>query len=243
MHLFLCGKGQAAELILTSLVKERRWERKLAVYTHPGSPLVEMAAAYLLPCYTSSVNDMGAWPFTPGIIASVGYLNIIKPHVLAAVPRVFNCHYALLPNHRGRSAVPWAIVDGDTYSGITYHWIDEGIDTGRILFQAVAQIEPRETQASLFDKLHRLAVAYWPTALHLAWSGFPGVPQVGRAKHHKAGPPCGGVIDPAWTEDTIDRFIRAMTYPPLGYATYGGQEVRSLDQWREIVTGNGAYYV
>lgn len=232
MTIFLCGKGEAAELILRWLV-----ERKYAVvvFTHPGARLADLAAEYRIWYSTRSVNDIERWPCRPGVIASVGYLDIIRQPVIDAVQgRIFNCHFALLPNHRGRSAVPWAIVDGDTVTGITYHWIDAGIDTGRILLQGACQIEADETQATLFAKLTELAYDFWPMALRLSYLDLEGAPQRGCSQYHKAGPPHGGEIDLSWDAAYTERFIRAMTYPPLPYATLGGQEIRSMEDLREL---------
>lgn len=213
MKILVCGRGKAAEAILFRASRYHDVDR----FTNDDD-----------------VNDVGSWPWTPDLIVSVGYLRIIQPAILAATPAI-NCHYALLPNHRGRSAVPWAIVNGDTMTGVTWHWIDEGIDTGRILLQAACQIDANETQATLFDKLHELAIDTWPAALALAQQSFTGWQQVGAANYHKAGPPCGGVIDPLWSDERIERFVRAMTYPPLPYATCNGWQVRNMKEFHDAI--------
>lgn len=232
MKVFLCGKGKAAQAILRRKVDVKGYT--FAVFTEPGNEMVQTAAELDVLCTTADVNDLTLWPFTPDIIASVGYLRIIKPHVIDRA-RVINCHYSLLPNHRGRSCVPWAILDGDTVTGITYHWIDQGIDTGRVLLQAAAQIDEDETQATLFDKLHLLAADYWDMALHLAHCGYPGVQQRGISQYHRAGPPHNGVIDPAWSTEYIERFVRAMVFPPMRYAQVYGAEVRTMAEYRELM--------
>ena len=175
-------------------------------------------------------GDLKPWD----LVVSVGYLRIIRQPVIDAC-RVINCHYSLLPRHRGRSPVPWAIVDGDAMTGVTWHWVDKGIDTGRILVQAVCQIDADETQASLFDKLHALALDTWPAARTLAFDGVNGWQQRGEANYHRAGPPYGGVIDPLWFDTRIERFIRAMTYPPLPYATYNGWQVRNMKEYYDAI--------
>jgi methionyl-tRNA formyltransferase len=233
MMIFLCGKGTAAEGILQWVLDFKHI--RIAVFTHPGTRLAAMAAEHGIWYSTRSVNEIERWPFHPSAITSVGYLDIIKAPVIDRVRgRIFNCHAALLPNHRGRSAVPWAIVDGDNVTGITYHWIDTGIDTGNILLQATCQIDANETQATLFAKIDQLAVDFWPMALRLAMLDLPGAPQRGRSQYHKAGPPHGGVIDPSWPVEYTERFIRAMTYPPLPYATCGGAPVRSMADYEQL---------
>ena len=209
MRLFVCGSGKAAEAIAES----------------------NSTSSWFI---AQDVNDQDLWPCVPDLIVSVGYLRIIKPETLKVAPAI-NCHYSLLPRHRGRSPVPWAIVDGDAMTGVTWHWIDEGIDTGPILLQAACQIEADETQATLFGKLHDLAIETWPAALGLARQRFPGWQQRGTANHHKAGPPHGGVIDPVWSVWEVERFIRAMTYPPLPYASCNGWQVRNMKEYHDAI--------
>jgi methionyl-tRNA formyltransferase len=229
--IFLCGKGAAAEEILRRMVAAKI---RVAVYTHPEQQIILLAQELGVPYETRTINDVGLWPWKPSGIFSIGYLTIIHPHVIDAVHgRVWNCHYALLPNHRGRSSVPWAIVDGDPVTGITYHWIAPEIDTGNVLLQAVCDIEDDDTQATLFAKLNRLAIGHWHSAMRLAMADMPGLAQDGRSQYHRAGPPLNGEIDPLWEPQRIERFIRAMTYPPLPPATCGGTPIHSVAEfWR-----------
>ena len=224
--IIFCGGGKP----IIDIVKNCRMSIA-AVYTHPGNnQLVELCKERNILCTYESINDREP-PIKPVYIASVYYKTIIKPHVIEAVKgRIFNAHAALLPRHRGRSAVPWAIVEGDTFSGVTYHYIDKGIDTGRIILQAACQITPDETQTSLFEKIDRLVVAMFPAALHLVMSGFEGIPQEGKSNYNK-GVPYGGEIDPNWTITRIQRFINAMTYPPYPPATYRHREVRTMNDY------------
>lgn len=234
MVIYLCGKGKAAEEILRQMLEFRH---KVVVFSHSGAPILNVANELGVLSTVENINKMDLWPYhmPPGMLVSVGYLHIIKPPTLAAVNRAINCHYALLPNHRGRSAVPWTILDGDRIAGITWHWIDEGIDTGRILVQGTCHVRRDETATSLFEKLHGLAVDYWPAAFHLAGAGWPGVEQVDYfTQYHRAGPPYDGEIDPAWDDGYVDRYIRAMTFPPLPYARLAGQEVASWDDFERI---------
>jgi len=230
VKVFLCGNGGPAErILLTHLAGQH----ECAVFTHPGSNLA--TAALGLPVTTASVNDLTTWPFYPELLVSIYYRTIISPMVLDRV-RAFNAHTSLLPYNRGRSPIPWAIIGGDTYTGVTYHWIDAGIDTGPIILQAAVRIAPDETQTSLFAKIDQAVVDFWPSAWAAACAKVAGVPQdAGVGSIHFGGrPPCGGVIDPNWSRANIERFIRAMTYPPLPGATFAGQPVGSLEDYDRI---------
>lgn len=235
MRVFLCGKGKAAGAILGRLVD---LNQDVAIFTHPGDGLFVQAAHLGKPKTIQSVNETAYWPWKPDMIISCGYLYIVTPDILEMVGgRAINCHYSLLPKHRGRSPVPWAIFDGDERTGITWHWIDEGIDTGRVLTWAATHIEHDETQATLFDKLHVLAASYFEVAWSMATRGETGSEQQGETSRHYSGPPCGGEIDPSWPDDKVERFIRAMTYPPYPYARMNGREVRTMDGYRGLRDG------
>jgi methionyl-tRNA formyltransferase len=183
---------------------------------------------------TESINSADL-PFAPDVISSVWYRNIIRPHIADSVEgRIFNLHPSLLPRHRGCSSVPRAIIEGDTETGVTAHYIDSGVDTGRVLYQERVRIADHETQLSLYDKCQRVAAMMWSESLRLVVEGSPGVEQKGHGCHHPRGAPYDGKIDDSWGEGQVERFIRAMTFPPLPYSTYQGQEVDSLETYRRL---------
>jgi len=77
------------------------------------------------------------------------------PEVVWRLPRLgtFNLHASLLPNYRGAAPINWAIINGEKETGVTTFFIDEKIDTGAIIQQAVTPIAPHETAGTLHDKL------------------------------------------------------------------------------------------
>ena len=74
------------------------------------------------------------------------------------MPRLgtFNLHASLLPNYRGAAPINWAIINGETKTGVTTFFLDEKIDTGAIIYQAEADINPDENAGNLHDKLMAL---------------------------------------------------------------------------------------
>jgi len=121
-------------------------------------------------------------------------------------------------------------------TGVTFHYIDEGIDTGNILLQAAVQIGPYDSQKSVFDKCMKKGAEFWPYALQLACDDNNlGIPQEGKSNYNKRGVPYKGEIEVFWEDGfnrgnihALDRFIMAMDYPPYSYATYKGIEVRNI---------------
>ena len=77
------------------------------------------------------------------------------PEVVWRLPKygTFNLHASLLPNYRGAAPINWAIINGEKQTGVTTFFIDEKIDTGAIIQQAVTPIEAHETAGTLHDKL------------------------------------------------------------------------------------------
>jgi methionyl-tRNA formyltransferase len=68
----------------------------------------------------------------------------------------FNLHASLLPQYRGAAPINWAIINGETETGVTTFFIDDKIDTGEIILQSELDIKPNETVGELHDKLMHL---------------------------------------------------------------------------------------
>ncbi len=94
--------------------------------------------------------------------------EILQPH-LFKIPHVrfVNCHPSLLPFHRGPNPYIGAIMAGESQSGITFHLMDEGIDTGPILLQRPLPILPSDTGGSLRERCSELAELAIPELLRL----------------------------------------------------------------------------
>ncbi len=77
------------------------------------------------------------------------------PEVVWKMPSLgtFNLHASLLPDYRGAAPINWAIINGETKTGVTTFFIDEKIDTGAIIEQKEVSIEEHEDAGSLHDKL------------------------------------------------------------------------------------------
>lgn len=77
------------------------------------------------------------------------------PKVVWQMPEygTFNLHASLLPNYRGAAPINWAIINGETKTGVSTFFIDEKIDTGDMILQKELDIEPNENAGSLHDKL------------------------------------------------------------------------------------------
>ena len=97
------------------------------------------------------LNDLKAWNANLNVIVAFRML----PKLVWNLPELgtFNLHASLLPNYRGAAPINWAIINGETQTGVTTFFIDEKIDTGAIILAKSIAIEPIETAGSIHDKL------------------------------------------------------------------------------------------
>ncbi|MGI9862014.1 methionyl-tRNA formyltransferase [Moorella naiadis] len=104
----------------------------------------------------------------------LAYVTTILPQAMIdlATHGGINYHPSLLPAYRGGSAMNWAIINGETETGVTIHQIDAGVDTGPIILQEKVTIDPDDTVKSLyFEKLYPLGVKLVAAAVRLIREG------------------------------------------------------------------------
>src|ERR1700674_2343742 len=96
----------------------------------------------------------------PEIMVVVGYGQIIPQSVIDIAPRgIINVHGSLLPKYRGAGPMQWAIINGETRTGVTTMQINAGLDTGDILLQRETEIGPGETSIELGERLAVMGAA------------------------------------------------------------------------------------
>lgn len=167
--------------------------------------------------------------FNADVAVVVAYGQILSRAVLD-VPRLacLNIHASLLPRHRGAAPIQAAIRDGDSESGITIMFMDEGLDTGDILLMQRLPIAPDETGGSLHDKLAQLAPSALDPALDLIAAGNPPREKQDESKvtHVRKLTRQDGRLD--WTKPAIelDRLIRAFTPWPGTACLLNGTQMK-----------------
>ena len=100
------------------------------------------------------LDALKAWK--PDLFVVVAFRML--PKVVWEIPRLgtFNLHAALLPQYRGAAPINWAVINGDKATGVTTFMIDEGMDTGKIMYREQCLIDPDETVGEVHDKLMEL---------------------------------------------------------------------------------------
>ncbi|MDI3465092.1 MAG: Methionyl-tRNA formyltransferase [Nitrospira sp.] len=101
------------------------------------------------------LQALSAWQ--PDLIAVAAYGRILPTPILRLPPMgCVNVHGSLLPKYRGAAPVQWAVINGETETGITTMLMDEGMDTGAMLLQEKLEISPEDTAGTLAPRLAEL---------------------------------------------------------------------------------------
>lgn len=95
------------------------------------------------------------------------------PEVVWKMPKLgtFNLHASLLPNYRGAAPINWAIINGETKTGVTTFFIDDKIDTGAMILSKETAISPNESAGALHDRLMHIGSEAVVETLHLIAQG------------------------------------------------------------------------
>jgi len=111
-------------------------------------------------------------PYKLNLIVLAGFMRILSTvFVRAYKNKIVNIHPALLPSFPGINAGRRALEYGVKYTGVTVHFVDEGVDTGPIILQSVVEIEDEDTEDTLLEKIHEVEHRIYPKAIELISSG------------------------------------------------------------------------
>jgi methionyl-tRNA formyltransferase len=176
----------------------------------------------------------------PDVIVVVAYGQLLRSGLLDAAPLgAINVHASLLPAYRGAAPVQWAVIRGETTTGITTFRIDLGMDTGPILLQRSLAIGEDETAGELEERLSSLGAKTLLDTL----GGLADGSLVARAQ------PSAGVslapklsrddgrIDWSTTADRVHALVRGTNPWPSAWATLDGERIKIL---RSAQTGIGS---
>ena len=192
-----------------------------------------------IPWRTSDINDQDnvtlLREIAPDFIFSFYYRNMIKPEVLA-IPRhgALNLHGSYLPRYRGRVPVNWAVINGETETGATLHYMVEKPDAGDIVDQEQVAIAFTDTAHDVFLKVTDAAVTVIGRAFPLLIKGTAArIPMDLKAGNYCGGrKPADGLID--WTRTAVQLYnlIRGVTHPYPGAFTHlDGKKVVIWSAW------------
>lgn len=167
----------------------------------------------------------------PDLIVVVAYGKILPKYVLE-YPKYgcINVHGSLLPMYRGAAPVNHVLMDGQTETGVTTMYMDEGLDTGDMILKQSTPIAPEDTFGTLHDRLAKIGGALLVQTLDLIAKGAaPRIPQEGETCYASMITKETRRLD--WNSSAKDLFnrIRGLAPEPCAFAFCGGKNVKILE--------------
>lgn len=216
----------------------------VAVYCQPPKPAGRGMAETRCPVHQAALDhglpvrtparlkrEEAAWAAFAALdldAAVVAAYGLILPQAMLDAPRrgCLNIHASLLPRWRGASPIQAAILAGDAESGITIMRMDAGLDTGPMKLAEATPIGPRETGATLHDRLAPIGARLILRALH---EDPPAQPQPEGATHCGKLSRADGKLDWAQHAARLDRQVRAFHPWPGTFGLLDGAPLKVLD--------------
>jgi methionyl-tRNA formyltransferase len=239
MRIILIGQAAFGAKTLEALLS--KGEELVAVYTRPDKPgskpdpVKDLALGKGIPVFqpTTYKDDQVFADYQelqPDLTILAFVTAIIPRHYFETATRGAICyHPSLLPRHRGGSAINWAIIMGDTRTGLTVFWPDGGIDTGPILLQKEVAVGPEDTTGTLyFNHLFPMGIEAILEAVQLVRENrAPKVPQEeARATYEPLCDDEVAAIDWRKPAREIHNLVRGCEPQPGAYTFWHGEKVR-----------------
>jgi len=211
-----------------------------AVFTHREDPaeniwfdsVAELAAALNIPTFAPENINHPLWvkkisDLQPEILFSFYYRFMVSKTILDIPPMgCLNLHGSLLPKYRGRCPVNWVLLNGETETGVTLHYMTPRPDDGDIVCQKKVPIEGADTAKTLYAKMATRAAAMLDEILPAIKNGTaPRLPQDHSQSTYFGGRrPQDGEMD--WSESAtrMTNLVRAVTRPYPGAFSYLGDK-------------------
>jgi methionyl-tRNA formyltransferase len=174
--------------------------------------------------------------FNADVGIAVSYGKLI-PRSIFDLPkfRTFNIHFSLLPKYRGAAPVQYALLNGDTKTGVTVFYIEDGLDTGDILLQKSIDIEKKDNSETLFNKLVSLGIEVMKETLNLLKTNKSNAtPQLGEPTFAPTFKKEAGLINWSKNAKEIYNQLRGLYIWPGLYSIVGngrlqGERIKFLD--------------
>lgn len=175
---FVSGSGSNLQAIIDSGIESANIA--VVVCNKPGAYAIERAGKHNIPVEIIDHKDYDSREdfekeiisrikdYNIDLIVLAGFMRILSPYFVRHYKhRIINLHPALLPAFPGMHSARQALEYGVKFAGCTVHFVDEGVDTGPIIKQAVVPVEDDDTEQSLLDKIHRKEHEIYPEAVRL----------------------------------------------------------------------------
>ncbi len=178
------GTGTNLQAILDTVHGRDGIEVACVASNRPGAPALERAARAGVATAVFPRDDhadraardaaMANWLSERGIdlIVLAGYMELLSPQFVRRFPnRIVNVHPALLPSFPGLDAIGQALEHGVRVTGVTVHFVDEGVDSGPIILQRPVEVPYTRDRSQLESAIHEIEHQLLPEAIRLIASG------------------------------------------------------------------------
>ena len=174
----------------------------------------------------------------PDLIVVVAYGRIL-PRAVLELPRYgcINVHASLLPKYRGAAPIQWAILDGETETGVTIMQMDAGLDTGDMLLTYETKVGEKETAGELFDRLAQSGAELLTQTLVKLDEIEPRPQDDAQSCYAHMLDKQMAVIDWSKSAHEIDCLIRGLNPWPIALTTLSGERLKVFAA--EKAAGNG----
>lgn len=190
LAILISGRGSNMEAILRS-IKKKKIPATPAIVISNKPDAKGLKVAQKLGVKTAVVDSTGlkggSWEYdqklasvlkennvTPknGLVCLAGFMRIMSPEFIKLYNgRILNIHPAILPAFPGLHSQRQAVEYGAKYSGCTVHFVDEGVDTGPIILQAIVKVKDDDTEESLSKRILKQEHRIYPKAVKLFAQG------------------------------------------------------------------------
>jgi UDP-4-amino-4-deoxy-L-arabinose formyltransferase/UDP-glucuronic acid dehydrogenase (UDP-4-keto-hexauronic acid decarboxylating) len=231
----------------------------VAVFTHRDDPseggwytsVAREAAAAGIPVFAPEKLDHPIWverikEMKADLLLSCHYRNMVGAKVRELFPKgCINLHSAMLPKYRGRCPINWVLVNGETETGVTLHYMSDKADAGDIIGQRKVKIDIADTARTLTASMSQATSDLLDELLPLVKANkAPRTPQEEKnASSFGRRTPEDGNIDWTKSAEEIRNLTRAVAFPWPGAFTFAGErkpgEILSADPMI-VACGNGA---
>lgn len=175
----------------------------------------------------------------PDLIVLISYGKILPSSILK-IPKIasINVHPSLLPKYRGPAPIEWALINGETKTGITIIKMDENIDTGQIIIQKEVEISPFDNAFTLKNRLSFLASDLLYEGIKIVKQGGKTYPQKGEISYARKLKKEDGLIKWDSTAEKIHNLVRGVIIWPTAYTYLSTNSTKKLVKIYKTEIGN-----
>lgn len=153
------GNGSNFEAIVNAGVKI-----DLLVTNNPKARVIDRALNLQVPYVVSKEEYEFCIPKSTKLVILAGFMKILSKEFVDEFS-IVNTHPSLLPSFRGMHAIRQSFEAGVKITGLTIHWVDQGVDTGPIIAQVPCRIFPKDTEDTIRQKIKKLEHVAYPEAI------------------------------------------------------------------------------